>query len=291
MGHFKRNYHGYFAVFSLVYAIGFYAYIIFSARFFPSYFYLLFVLAYLSNILLKLTGHVYDPKRQWLHLAILNAFPLLVSSLMPISDILTHVIAIAMGITCGTVMRQPYKVAVRIIIVLITTAYIFVMPKHVGALTSNFRSLPKIDEGAVIGKHIDYKHLKPIGNVMGSIEADIIVAEHWATWCKPCLALLPTFDSVSNHYANNNRVSFIAVNAGGIRDTEDKVLNFVQTKPYKLSFYMDSPNKTLDSLKIIYLPCTVISHEGKVAKVLIGGDSDSYYNEIQSTVDSLLHVQ
>jgi thiol-disulfide isomerase/thioredoxin len=46
---------------------------------------------------------------------------------------------------------------------------------------------------------------------LGIFAGKVILIDLWATWCGPCIALLPTFEQLKNDYKSNHDVVFISL--------------------------------------------------------------------------------
>ncbi|MFT5619420.1 MAG: thiol-disulfide isomerase/thioredoxin [Arenicella sp.] len=153
----------------------------------------------------------------------------------------------------------------------------------------------KLVNNTKINIYLDYSHLVPLLNTKTDSSenavSEILVAECWATWCKPCIQLLPTFDSLHKKYYANKNVYFMAVGMGGGRETSEKEKLFISRKKFSFPAYFDKNSAVLDSVKSNSIPCTIISKNDTIRKILIGNSgTEHYFKEVSNVVDSLLNI-
>ncbi len=135
---------------------------------------------------------------------------------------------------------------------------------------------------------------EPLNNeakrLVHNTDQSIRVIECWATWCKPCLQLMPTFGELQKYYQGNKAVSFMAVDMGDAeRETADHVKKFIDRKDYSFPILYNENSSLLDSINSSYLPCTIILKQDTIIKLLIGNDGIEHYrNSVLNTVDSLI---
>ncbi|MEZ4399425.1 MAG: TlpA disulfide reductase family protein [Kofleriaceae bacterium] len=85
-------------------------------------------------------------------------------------------------------------------------------------------ALHQIDErGAPTGPVID----------LADLRGRVVVVEFWATWCKPCLASLPTLDAAARRWGE--RVAVLAVNV----DDSAKARALFRARGYQLRLLAD----------------------------------------------------
>jgi len=91
-----------------------------------------------------------------------------------------------------------------------------------------------------------------------SLRGEVILVNHWASWCPPCVAEFPSF--VALHKAYGDRVAFAFV----AHDEKARVEAFLKKKGYGLPIYfpLDAPPPALGSTS---LPTTyIISRSGEI---------------------------
>lgn len=98
------------------------------------------------------------------------------------------------------------------------------------------------------------------GNVkqFSELQGEVILLNHWATWCPPCLAEFPALERLYVDYAD--KVSFIFLT----NENPETVRTFLEKRKSPLRVYMplSSVPSILNSSSIPYT--VIISREGKI---------------------------
>ena len=110
---------------------------------------------------------------------------------------------------------------------------------------------------------------KPGTLALSSFRGRVVVLDFWATWCPPCLAMMPTMDELSRELEPAG-VSFLGVDSDGAETTPEGVSAFLATHPVPYPVVYD--DGTANSLyRIKALPTVVIvGRDGNVKRVLMG---------------------
>ena len=141
----------------------------------------------------------------------------------------------------------------------------------------------------------DFTHAVPVANTANPtniISNKISVVELWATWCRPCIALLPSYNKLYKKYKVNDNIQFMAISVGGSNsETSEKVRLFTEKRNHEFPTYLDSNGIILKSLGQKSIPFTFITHNDTVvAAFLSASGPDAYFDEVSHTVDSLLTI-
>lgn len=122
-----------------------------------------------------------------------------------------------------------------------------------------------------------------LGNTINleSKKGKVLIINFWATWCPPCVAEMPGFQSLYEDYGNKVDFFFVA------EDERDKVDVFLRKKGYTFPVYY-SESKTPDILYSKSIPTTyVINKQGKIVVDEVGA-ADWNSTKTRSLLDSLL---
>ncbi len=110
---------------------------------------------------------------------------------------------------------------------------------------------------------------------------DIVILDFWATWCGPCIQAMPALMDVASEYRDRN-VVFYAIN---LRESEDQVKGFLETRDWNLVVPMDADGSVADAYGVTGIPHTVIvGKDGTLEKVHVGFSptlKESLSNEIE----------
>ncbi|HEX5002809.1 MAG TPA: TlpA disulfide reductase family protein [Bacteroidia bacterium] len=103
-------------------------------------------------------------------------------------------------------------------------------------------------------------------SILNTHSDSVYVINFWATWCKPCVAELPSFDSLSVAY-RNKPVAVILVSLDFKRQYADKLIPFIQKNNISARvLLLDEPEYDLWINKIDKswsgaIPATLIFHK------------------------------
>ncbi|HEX2658648.1 MAG TPA: TlpA disulfide reductase family protein [Polyangia bacterium] len=117
-------------------------------------------------------------------------------------------------------------------------------------------SLPRIDG-------------KPGEIALSSLRGQVVVLDFWATWCPPCLAMLPTMHDLATELAPRG-VAFLGVDSDGEQTSPEDVQRFVveHAIPYPVVYDRGFVN---DQYRVRALPTmVVVARDGSIVKVLTG---------------------
>lgn len=94
-----------------------------------------------------------------------------------------------------------------------------------------------------------------------------IILNFWASWCGPCKAEMPDFQSVYDE--NGENIQFIMVNlTDGYKETEDSANKFIADNGYTLPIYFDKDMEGAYTYSVNSVPRTVvIDSDGNIVKI------------------------
>ena len=113
-------------------------------------------------------------------------------------------------------------------------------------------------------------------------QADYIVVDFWATWCKPCLAQHPEYERIA--LGSKKNIKFIGISVDKQVDTWSAHLNNHPLKYDNFWFGDDTSNTLRDSLGLNSFPTYMII-ESKSGKVIRAGFNIDKMEEVLATLE------
>ena len=117
------------------------------------------------------------------------------------------------------------------------------------------------------GETLDFENLK----------GKVVFINFWATWCAPCVAEMPSINSLYKIYKDNPEVVFVMIN---VENKEEKVRKFIKKKNYSFPIYLPNASQIPGVYESKGIPTTfVIDKEGYIAYKKVGManyDADSF---------------
>jgi thiol-disulfide isomerase/thioredoxin len=96
----------------------------------------------------------------------------------------------------------------------------------------------------------------------------VIVLDFWASWCGPCLQVMPQVDKVAHEFADQG-VELYAVN---LEETEDRIQAALDRLKLTTKVALDRNGRIAEKYGAVSIPQTVIiDRNGKVVRLFIGG--------------------
>ena len=96
----------------------------------------------------------------------------------------------------------------------------------------------------------------------------IVVLDFWASWCGPCLQVMPQVDAVSREFAAEG-VHLVAIN---LEETPERIKTALEKLNLETAVALDKDGRVAERYGATAIPQTVIiDREGKVARLFVGG--------------------
>ena len=102
---------------------------------------------------------------------------------------------------------------------------------------------------------------------LSELQGNVVVLNFWASWCPPCRAEMPAFQSISLEYEDQG-VVFVGV---AVSDTEEAAGAFMVQSGVTYPLGLDTEGEISKEYMVVTLPTTYfINRDGEVARKLNG---------------------
>lgn len=96
---------------------------------------------------------------------------------------------------------------------------------------------------------------------LSDFRGDIVFVNVWASWCPPCVAEMPTIETLYENVSSKENIRFILLS---LDEEQQKAVEFMEGKDFAMPYYFPASGLP-NAFRSEYLPTTyIISKEGQV---------------------------
>lgn len=96
---------------------------------------------------------------------------------------------------------------------------------------------------------------------LNDYRGDVVFVNVWASWCPPCVAEMPTIETLYDNVSDHDNIKFILLS---MDEDPQKAVDFMEGKDFPMPYYFPASGLP-NAFRSVYLPTTyIISKEGQV---------------------------
>lgn len=97
--------------------------------------------------------------------------------------------------------------------------------------------------------------------LLSDFRGNVVFVNVWASWCPPCVAEMPTIETLYNNIADRENIRFILLS---MDENYQRAVDFMEGKEFSMPYYFPASGLPAE-FRSEYLPTTyILSKEGKV---------------------------
>jgi thiol-disulfide isomerase/thioredoxin len=107
---------------------------------------------------------------------------------------------------------------------------------------------------------------------LADLRGKVVVLDFWATWCPPCLAMLPVLHDLHREWQPRG-VEFVGIDSDGAMTTRAEVVDFVAGRQFPYPVVIDD-REVGGRYGVYSIPhLVIVGRDGMIARVFVGGVS------------------
>jgi thiol-disulfide isomerase/thioredoxin len=105
---------------------------------------------------------------------------------------------------------------------------------------------------------------------LSDLRGQVVLLDFWATWCPPCLAMMPTLHDLYRAW-HPRGVEFVGIDSDGPMATREELRAFLAQNPFPYPVVVDERNAG-GAYGVSSIPhLVVVGRDGRIMRVFVGG--------------------
>jgi thiol-disulfide isomerase/thioredoxin len=96
---------------------------------------------------------------------------------------------------------------------------------------------------------------------LNDFRGDVVFVNVWASWCPPCVAEMPTIETLYENVGNQENIRFIMLS---MDEKRQKAVDFMESRAFSMPYYFPASSMPAE-FRSQYLPTTyIVSKKGQI---------------------------